>query len=468
MKKKLWSGRFSESTHPAVDAFSASINFDHELAHEDILGSLAHVAMLKKCDIVNAVEHEKISQGLKNIAKKIAAGEITFRIEDEDIHMNIERILSEEIGDVAGKLHTARSRNDQVALDIHLYLREQIVVIVDLLLALQRTLCNLAKEHQQTIVPGYTHSQRAQPIYLAQHWLAYVAMFERDIARLKESWCRVNLSPLGACALTGTTFPIDRNFVANALGFDGIYQNTLDAVSDRDFIIEFLAASSLIMMHLSRLSEELVLWSSQEFNFISFNESFCTGSSIMPQKKNPDVAELARGKTGRVYGALITLLTVLKGLPLAYNKDLQEDKEPLFATVKTLRQTLGIYIPLLSNLTIHATTMRSAAADGHLNATALAEYLVKAGMTFRAAHETTGKMVAYCVTKQCRLEDLTLQEMQIFSPLITQRIDDVLSIERVVAACNRGRPQVSLVENEKWVLEKKEKIQVVWDKYLLS
>lgn len=285
MSTKLWAGRFTKQTHPDVDQFTASITFDYTLAYDDILGSLAHAAMLKQCDILDADEHHQIERGLKLIAKKMAAGELAFRIEDEDIHMNIERLLSEHIGAVAGKLHTARSRNDQVALDMHLYLRKEIIAIVDLLVQLQNTLLQLAKQHEKTILPGYTHLQRAQPIYLAQHWLAYVSMFQRDVTRLQECWARVNCSPLGACALTGSTLTIDRQFVATQLGFDSIYMNMLDAVSDRDFVVEFLAASSLTIMHISRLSEELVLWSSQEFNFIHFNESFCTGSSIMPQKK---------------------------------------------------------------------------------------------------------------------------------------------------------------------------------------
>ena len=333
MKAKLWSGRFNKQTHSEVEKYTASIEFDSELAYEDILGSLAHAAMLAHSGIITADESKQLQQGLNKIAENLALGDAAFSIEDEDIHMNIERILGAQIGDLAGKLHTARSRNDQVALDLHLYLRKKIIVITELLFQLQKTLFDMANQHKAVILPGYTHLQRAQPITLAQHWLAYVAMLQRDIDRLKSCWTRVNQSPLGACALAGTTFPIDKEYVANALGFDGIYINTLDAVSDRDFVIEFMSAGSLIMMHLSRMSEELVLWSSQEFNFITFDDAFCTGSSIMPQKKNPDVVELGRGKTGRVYGALFTLLTIMKGLPLAYNKDLQEDKEPLFDVV---------------------------------------------------------------------------------------------------------------------------------------
>lgn len=456
MSKKLWAGRFSTSTNPAVEEYTASIHFDYTLAQEDILGSLAHAAMLGKCGIISADEHQKLATGLKKIAKKISANEIDFRIEDEDIHMNIERMLSEEVGSVAGKLHTARSRNDQVALDIHLYLRKHIVNVVDLLQQLQNTLLQLAKQHKQTILPGYTHLQRAQPIYLAQHWLAYVAMLQRDIERLQDSWLRVNQSPLGAAALAGTHFPTDRKYVASSLGFSDIYLNSLDAVSDRDFVIEFLAAASLIMMHISRLSEELVLWSSQEFNFISFDDAYCTGSSIMPQKKNPDIPELARGKTGRVYGSLISLLTVLKSLPLAYNKDMQEDKEPLFDTVKTVSQTLSIYIPLLSTLKVNTENMRQAVNEGYLNATALAEYLVKNGLTFRQAHEVVGKMVAFCIKQACRLEDLSLQEMQQFSSAIKENVYQILLIENTVAASDANN------ENQSWLeIQLNHYIQVV-------
>lgn len=434
MHQKLWAGRFTTATNPDVEQYTASIHFDRELAFEDILGSLAHAAMLAYCNIILSADYDQLQKGLKQLAQRIGQDEVAFRVEDEDIHMNIERLLSESIGDVAGKLHTARSRNDQVALDLHLYLRKKIVGIIDLLSQLQDTMLQLAKTHSHVILPGYTHLQRAQPILLAEHWFAYVEMFQRDIERLKELWKRVNVSPLGACALAGTTFPIDKNYVAEALGFDGIYINTLDAVSDRDFIVEFLSAGALIMMHISRLSEELILWSSQEFNFISLNEAYCTGSSIMPQKKNPDIAELGRGKTGRVYGALFSLLTTLKGLPLAYNKDLQEDKEPLFDTVKTLYQTLSIYIPLLSTLKINTENMRGAVEHGYLNATALAEYLVKRGMTFRAAHTVVGKIVSLCLAKKCRIEDLPLRDMQQFISDLNEEVYQVLISENIVAA----------------------------------
>lgn len=473
MHKKLWSGRFATPTHPEVERYTASITFDAELAYDDILGSLAHAKMLQHYAIITTTEYDKLQQGLQQIAQKIAQGNVTFSIADEDIHTNIERLLKIEIGDSAGKLHTARSRNDQVALDLHLYLRKQIVAIIHLLVQLQQTLLDLAKKHHNILMPGYTHLQRAQPIFLAQHWLAYVAMLQRDAARLQDSWCRINCSPLGAAALTGTTFAIDRHYVANLLKFDDIYHNTLDAVSDRDFLVEFFAASSLIMMHLSRLSEELILWSSQEFNFINFDDSFSTGSSIMPQKKNPDVAELARGKTGRVYGSLITMLTLLKGLPLAYNKDLQEDKEPLFDVVKTLRHTLTIFAPMLTTLTINIENMRVAANQGFLNATALAEYLVKNGTAFRIAHEITGKMVAYCINKRCALEDLLLLEMQTFAPAITDDVYQILKIENVVRACHATTSvdsvllyqEQQLMASNAWLAAKQELLVTVYSQF---
>ncbi len=471
MNKKLWGGRYTTETNFHVEEYVASIHFDVELAHEDILGSMAHANMLQQCGIITVEENKKIQMGLKKITHAISKNELQFRIEDEDIHMNIERILTEYIGETAGKLHTARSRNDQVALDLHLYLRKQIVVIIKLLFCLQNALITLAKKNKNIIFPGYTHLQRAQPIYLAQHWLAYVAMFQRDIDRLKNNWTRVNISPLGAAALNGTSLAIDKQFVATELGFDHIYFNTLDAVSDRDFVVEFLSASALIMMHLSRLSEELILWSSQEFNFICFDESYCTGSSIMPQKKNPDIVELGRGKAGRVYGALISVLTMLKGLPLAYNKDMQEDKEPLFDVIKTLRQTLTIYSPLLKTLKINEENMYQATQQGYLNATILAEYLVKKGMSFRAAHDVVGKMVAFCIHKKWGLENLSLQEMQLFSPLISEEVYAVISIENAAGiSLNALNDEINCCEqqqqsNHNWIDEKEGLLRSIDSKY---
>ena len=473
MTKKLWAGRYTAETNHDVEQYTASIHFDTELAQEDILGSMAHAAMLCHCGIISHDENNLIQKGLQSIAENISQDNIQFRIEDEDIHMDIERILTENIGDTAKKLHTARSRNDQVALDLHLYLRKKMLCIITLLNDLQMTLLNLAKNHTNTILPGYTHLQRAQPIRLAQHWLAYVAMFQRDIDRLENLWLHVNKSPLGACALTGTSFPTDKHFVANELKFDGIYINTLDAVSDRDFIVEFLSAGSLIMMHLSRMSEELILWSSQEFNFISFDEAYCTGSSIMPQKKNPDVVELGRGKTGRVYGALFAILTMLKGLPLAYNKDMQEDKEPLFDVVKQLSQTLKIYSPLLATLKVNTDVMYNAANVGYLNATILAEYLVTKGMSFRSAHEIVGKMVALCIQKNCQLDNLSLQEMNTFSPLISDDIYQVLSIANACESCIPSALLIDEIEfnekqlltNQAWVKKKVADLLSVHNKY---
>ncbi|MBA3660740.1 MAG: argininosuccinate lyase [Gammaproteobacteria bacterium] len=451
---KLWGGRFSEATDHTVETYTASIAFDHQLAQFDILGSLAHVAMLKQSQVINEKEYLAINQGLHSILNKLKQGSLTFHDEDEDIHMNVERMLLQEIGEVAGKLHTARSRNDQVALDMHLYLRQQTCTIVQKLLGLREVLLELAEKHQTIIMPAYTHLQRAQPVKLAHYWLAYEAMLARDTARLKEAWTRINLSPLGAAALTGSTFPIDPHYVATLLAFDDTYHNTLDAVSDRDFVIEFVSDAALIMMHLSRLSEELILWSSQEFNFISMHQSFCTGSSIMPQKKNPDVAELGRGKTGRVYGALFSLLTLFKGLPLAYNKDMQEDKEPVFDVIKTVDQTLSIYTRMLASVSINEANMLAATKDGHLNATAMAEYLVKKDLPFRQAHAVIGKMVAYCDEKNTQLEALSLTEMQTFSPLITDDVYHAIEIRNIQTQGFQTLPETLRQQKEKCTIDR--------------
>lgn len=475
MNKKLWGGRFTAETESIVDEYTASIYFDKELALEDMLGSMAHANMLCHCGIINADENAKIQAGLRELAEKHAAGELQFNLADEDIHMNIERMLFNLIGDPASKLHTARSRNDQVALDLHLYLRKQILDIVELITILQITLLTLAKKHSTTIVPGYTHLQRAQPVYLGQYFCAYAAMFTRDVTRLKNCWHAVNHSPLGAGALAGTSFPTDRDYTANLLGFDGVHLNTLDAVSNRDFIVEFLSASSLIMAHFSKLSEELILWSSQEFHFIQFADQYCTGSSIMPQKKNPDIAEVARGKTGRVYGALFNLLTVLKGLPLAYNKDLQEDKEPLFDTIKTVKQTLKIYSPLLASMTVNEDTMYQATQSGYLNATILAEYLVKHGLSFRAAHESVGKIVGFCIAQNKKIEDLSLSELQQFASIIRDDVYQSITVENAAAATNASTlakellaHQNALQENLMWLNDKKALINSVYQQLMES
>ena len=443
---KLWGGRFTKQTDRLVEEYTASITFDKELAEEDIEGSLAHAAMLGKQGIIPAEDAEAIREGLLKVRDKIRRGEIEFSIADEDIHMNIEKHLIEEIGPVGGKLHTGRSRNDQVATDMHLYLRRRVVEIVDMLHKLQSALIEQAKANTDTIVPGYTHLQRAQPILFAHHLMAYVSMFGRDAERLMDSYKRINVLPLGAGALAGTTFPIDRRFVAEQLGFDRVYENSLDAVSDRDFIVEFLAHASLIMMHLSRLSEELILWSSTEFRFIELDDAFCTGSSIMPQKKNPDVPELVRGKTGRVYGHLIGLLTVLKSLPLAYNKDMQEDKEGMFDTVRTLQGALQLFERMIATMTVNKDRMREAVNRDFSNATDIADFLVGKGMPFRQAHEVIGKTVLYCIQNGKFLLDLTLDEFRQFSPLFDERIYDVLKPESVVNARDvyggTAKPQV--------------------------
>lgn len=429
---KLWGGRFASSTHALVDAFNASISFDQKLAVFDVQGSLAHVAMLAQCQLISAEDEASIRGGLEAILREIQAGQHVFRVEDEDIHMNIERLLHERIGPVAGKLHSGRSRNDQVALDVHLYLRHHVGIIVEKLYEFLVVLHQLASAHVDTLVPGYTHLQRAEPVRLAHHFLAYGQMFLRDVARLQDAYKRINICPLGAGALAGSGLPVDRQAVADALHFAGIYSNSLDAVSDRDFVVEFLAAAALMMMHLSRLSEELILWTSQEFGFIQLDDAFTTGSSMMPQKKNPDVCELTRGKTGRVYGALMGILTVLKGLPLAYNKDMQEDKEGLFDTVHTLEQTLSVYTPMLATMRVNADVMRSAVENDFSNATNLANYLTKRGVPFREAHEITGKMVAHCLQRQCLLADLTLAEFKSWQTIFDEDIYQALSAEQVV------------------------------------
>ncbi|BCU83165.1 argininosuccinate lyase [Polycladomyces abyssicola] len=433
---KLWGGRFTKPTNQLVEEYTASIGFDQRLAEEDIRGSMAHVRMLGACGILTEEETKTILSGLETIRERIRRGEVSFSVENEDIHMNIEKLLIEEIGPVGGKLHTGRSRNDQVALDMHLYVRHQTVELVRLLVGVQEALIAQAEAHVDTILPGYTHLQRAQPVRLAHHLLAYVSMFQRDIERLIDSYKRVNISPLGAGAIAGTTFPIDRRMVAEELGFDGIYDNSMDAVSDRDYLVEFLSIASLIMVHLSRLSEELILWSSEEFGYIELDDAFCTGSSMMPQKKNPDVPELVRGKTGRVIGHLVALLTVLKALPLTYNKDMQEDKEGVFDTVDTLTGALALMATMLSSMKVNVEKMRENAQSGFANATDLADYLVKKGLPFREAHEVVGRLVLYCLEQGKTLTDCELAEFQAVSPLIEADVYEALQLERVVDARN--------------------------------
>ncbi|WP_020060155.1 argininosuccinate lyase [Bacillus sp. 123MFChir2] len=424
---KLWGGRFTEQAEQWVEEFGASISFDQQLAVEDIEGSIAHVTMLAKCGIVTAEEGETIKNGLQYLLEKAKKQELTFSVEAEDIHLNIEKMLIQHIGEVGGKLHTGRSRNDQVATDMHLYLRNEVQHIIEAVKQMQTVLTVQAEEHIETIMPGYTHLQRAQPISFAHHLLAYFWMLERDANRFTDLLGRINISPLGAGALAGTTFPIDREYSAQLLGFDGIYENSLDAVSDRDFILEFLSNASILMMHLSRFCEELILWSSQEFQFIEMSDCYATGSSIMPQKKNPDMAELIRGKTGRVYGNLFSLLTVMKGLPLAYNKDLQEDKEGMFDTVRTVKGCLHVMAGMLETMTVKKDNMAKAVTQDFSNATEIADYLASKGLPFRQAHEIVGKLVLLCINKGVYLLDLPLATYQEMSPLFEEDLYEVLS-----------------------------------------
>ncbi len=429
---KLWGGRFDGKNEAWIDAFGASIPFDQQLAKQDITGSLAHVKMLGKTGIISEEDAQAIIAGLNTLAEKLAKNELTFTIENEDIHLNLEKMLHDEIGPVAGKLHTARSRNDQVATDMHLYLKEHVQDIVEKITAFREVLVAKAEEHTETIMPGYTHMQHAQPISFGHHLLAYYNMLTRDQERLTESLKRIDLSPLGCAALAGTTFPIDRQMTADELGFGGIYSNSLDGVSDRDFILEFLSNSSILMMHLSRFCEEIILWCSHEFKFVELTDTFSTGSSIMPQKKNPDMAELIRGKSGRVVGDLIGLLTVMKGLPLAYNKDLQEDKEGMFDTVHTVGTSLEIMTGMIDTMKVHTQTMHDATEKDFSNATELADYLATKGIPFRQAHEIVGKLVLSCTQKGIYLQDVPLEEYQAISELIEEDIYDTLASKTAV------------------------------------
>lgn len=419
---KLWGGRFTAEPSEYVQKFGASIEFDQLLAEEDIQGSLAHVQMLSDQAIIAKDEAKQIQDGLKQLQAKLEAGELHFTIENEDIHLNLEKALTDLIGPVAGKMHTARSRNDQVALDMHLYLRNRLQEILPLIKALQKTLVDKAAQNVETIMPGYTHLQHAQPISYGHYLLAYFNMLQRDYERFEFNQKHADISPIGAAALAGTTFPIDREKTAKLLNFKAIYHNSLDAVSDRDFILEFLSNAAILMMHLSRFCEELVLWSSQEFSYIELSDTYSTGSSIMPQKKNPDMAELIRGKTGRVYGDLMGLLTVMKGLPLAYNKDLQEDKEGMFDTVDTIMMSLKVMTGMVDTLTVKRDQMKHATVHDFSNATELADYLAKKGIPFRQAHEIVGETVLKCIQQGKFLKDITLEEYKQISPLIEQDV----------------------------------------------
>ena len=436
MSEKLWGGRFEKSTDEMINEFQASINFDKRMYREDIAGSIAHAKMLAAQKIISDDDAKKICAGLEKILAQIDAGEFEFSVALEDIHMNIEAALTEEIGSAGGRLHTARSRNDQVALDTHLYIRRQVREIQKLILELQTELVKAAEKNRDVIFPGYTHLQRAQPILFAHHLLAYFSMLQRDFARFEGVHARADIMPLGAGALAGTTFNIDRNFVAKELDFGAIYSNSLDAVSDRDYLLEFLSAASILMVHLSRFSEEIILWCSREFSFIELDDAHCTGSSMMPQKKNPDVPELVRGKAGRVFGHLMALLTTVKALPLAYNKDLQEDKEGVFDALDTVKFSLAVFAQIVAGMKVRKENMRRAVEEDFSNATDAADYLAKKNLPFRQAHEVAGKLVHYCIEKNIYLKDLTLDEFKNFSPLFDADIHDAIKPETCVAARN--------------------------------
>jgi len=434
MSKKPWGGRFTKSTNQLVEEYTASIGFDYKLAHEDIQGSIAHATMLATTGIISEQEKNTLIQGLKEVEQEIIDGNFEYSIALEDIHMNIEKRLTEKVGSVGGKLHTARSRNDQVALDMHMYLKKWVNILASRLSDVVEAFLQQAENNLDVILPGYTHLQRAQPILFSHHMMAYVSMFLRDLERLKDSWKRIDLMPLGAGALAGTTFPIDRHQVADLLGFEGIYFNSMDAVSDRDYIVEFLSNGSLIMTHLSRLAEELILWQSSEFKFVELDDAYCTGSSIMPQKKNPDVAELLRGKTGRVYGNLVGLLTTLKGLPLTYNKDMQEDKEGMFDTIDTLDGALALTKGMVETMVVNKGKMEQSVKEDFSNATDYADYLVTKGIPFREAHEIVGKTVLYCIEQKKFLLDLSIEEYKQFSEKVETDLYEKIQPEQVVNA----------------------------------
>ncbi|MBQ1186808.1 MAG: argininosuccinate lyase [Clostridia bacterium] len=447
MSEKMWAGRFKKQLDSDVNDFNSSIRVDCRMYRSDIGGSIAHASMLGAQGIISMDDAEKIIEGLNSILADLDSGALQFDMTAEDIHMFVEAELTKRIGDTGKKLHTARSRNDQVALDIRLHLRDEAGDVVALLKELVTVIVNKAKQYKATVMPGYTHLQRAQPITFGHHLMAYAQMFLRDITRMEDAVARMNFSPLGSCALAGTTYPTDRMAVANALNMSGICENSLDGVSDRDFAVELANAAALIMMHLSRFSEEVILWSSWEFKFIELDDAYSTGSSIMPQKKNPDIAELVRGKTGRVYGNLVTLLTMLKGLPLAYNKDMQEDKEAIFDSLDTLKQCISIFAPMLDTMTVIEKNMLEAAAKGFINATDVADYLTKKGVPFRTAYKISGTLVAYCIDKNTVLEKLTLAEFKEFSEIFEEDIYDAINLENCTFRRNsQGGTAVESVE----------------------
>ena len=430
---KLWGGRFSKETDTLANDFQSSIHFDQRLYREDIQGSMAHSEMLAAQGVISQADKDAIQKGLTDILADIEAGKVAFSPANEDIHMNIEALLTRRIGEAGKRLHTARSRNDQVALDFRMYVRKEIGTVIGQLLDLEKVLCAQAKQHQNTVMPGYTHLQRAQPVSFAQHLLAYAAQFSRDVTRLEDCQKRLNECPLGSGALAGTTYPIDRFQTAQALGFDRPCGNSMDGVSDRDYALELLSDLSILMMHLSRFSEEVILWCSWEFKFVELDEAYSTGSSIMPQKKNPDMAELVRGKTGRVYGDLMGLLTVMKGLPLAYNKDMQEDKEPVFDALDTVELCLPVFTGMIGTMRVLPENLRRAAGRGFINATDCADYLTKKGMPFRDAYTATGRLVAACTAQGKTLEELTLEELRAVSPLFGEDVYEALKLENCMA-----------------------------------
>ncbi len=445
----MWAGRFAKALDSKADDFNSSIRFDCKMYREDILGSIAHANMLAKQDIISASDCKCICDGLASILEDIDSGALEFDMSCEDIHMFVEAELTRRIGDAGKRLHTARSRNDQVALDVRMYLRAQSAEIVELLKTLVGDITDKAEQNKAVIMPGYTHLQRAQPITFGHHLMAYAMMLLRDISRVEDAIKRMNLSPIGCCALAGTTYNTDRRFEAQSLGFDGVVRNSLDGVSDRDFCLELMSAYSIIMMHLSRFSEEIILWSSWEFKFVELDDSYTTGSSIMPQKKNSDMAELVRGKTGRVYGNLLALLTTLKGLPLAYNKDMQEDKEAIFDSIETVKMCLDIFAPMIRTMKVKTDNMYRAAGEGFINATDLADYLTKKGMPFRAAYKIVGQIVAECIDKKCVLDNLPLECYRAHSDMFEADLYKEISLETCVSKrISEGGTSVASVEGQ--------------------
>lgn len=453
--KKLWEGRFTKNTNALLEKFNASITFDKRMYAEDIKGSIAHSKMLSKQEIISQDDQRKIEKGLNQIKLEIENGTFIFKIEDEDIHMSIEKRLTEIIGSTAGKLHTARSRNDQVALDVRMYVRHQSLEIKELLINMENVLYTLSKKYKNTIIPGYTHLQRAQPILLAHHLLAYFQMFKRDISRIDDFLERSDEMPLGAGALAGTTFDLDRHYVAGQLGFSAPTVNSLDSVSDRDFIIELASIISIISMHLSRFSEEIIIWCTSEFSFIKLDDAFATGSSIMPQKKNPDIAELVRGKSGRIYGNLIAILTTMKALPLAYNKDMQEDKEGIFDSIDNIKICIEIFYEMLSTMDVNEKEILESMKKGFLNATDVADYLAKNGMPFREAHKVVGQIVSYCEEKNIAIDDMKFEEYLEFSNIFKEDVLEAITIENCVN--NRNSYGGTSIKNVLMQLELAEK-----------